>query len=143
MIIKQLSVFIENKKGRLSDALSALSENGINISALSLADTTDFGVLRLIVDDPEKAKAILMESGIFVRINHVLAIAMDDKPGGACAVLRLLADNDLAVEYMYAFVGRVSGKALTVLRTNDTARAENILHAGGYGAVAAADIYRI
>ena len=143
MIVKQLSVFIENKKGRLSEALNALSATGIDISALSLADTTDFGVLRLIVDDPEKAKTVLTEQGIFVRINHVLAVPMNDVPGGAGAVLKLLAANDLNVEYMYAFVGRVSGKALTVLRTDDSARAENVLHAGGYGNVAPADIYRI
>ena len=143
MIVKQLSVFIENKKGRLSEALNALSATGIDISALSLADTTDFGVLRLIVDDPEKAKTVLTEQGIFVRINHVLAVPMNDVPGGAGAVLKLLAANDLNVEYMYAFVGRVSGKALTVLRTDDSARAENVLHAGGYGTVAPADIYRI
>ncbi len=143
MIVKQLSVFIENKKGRLSEALDALSGAKIDISALSLADTADFGVLRLIVDDPEKAKAVLTEHGVFVRINNVLAVPMDDVPGGAGAVVKLLAENDLNVEYMYAFVGRVSGKALTVLRTCDSARAEAVLSAGGYSNVAAADIYRI
>lgn len=143
MIIRQLSVFLENKPGRLSAAVDALAQNGIDISALSLADTAEYGVLRLIVDQPDKAREVLSETGVIVRITHVSAVAMDDVPGGAMGVLHTLSGAGLNVEYMYAFVGRESGKALTVIRTDDVNKAEEILDANGYGNVKPSDIYRL
>lgn len=143
MIIQQLSVFIENKQGRLMAAADVLAKSGVNISALSLADTADFGILRLIVDDPEKSRQALVASGITVRVTDVLAVAMDDTPGGMLGVLSLFAEQGISIEYMYACVAHVSGKALMILRVGDNDKAEKLLAAHGLGNVSPADIYRI
>lgn len=143
MIIKQLSVFLENKPGRLCAATDVLAKNHIDISALSLADTSEFGILRLLVDQPEKAQQVLTESGVIVRITGVIAVAMNDAPGGALEVLHCLSKAAINVEYIYACVGRVSGKALMVIRVDDEEAAENILHAHGYNDINPADVYRI
>ena len=143
MIIKQLSVFLENKPGRLCAATDTLAKEGINISALTLADTSEFGILRLIVDQPDRARDVLMDAGIVVRISDVLAIAMDDAPGGAVGILHLLSSAGLNVEYIYACVGKQSGKAIMVVRTDDIELAEDILHRGGYGDINPADVYRL
>jgi hypothetical protein len=143
MTVRQLSVFLENKPGRLRAATDILAKEGINLSALTLADTSEFGILRLIVDQPDRAKEVLMDAGIVVRISEVLAIAMDDAPGGAVGILHLLSEAGLNIEYMYACVGRQSGKAIMVVRTDDIDLAEDILHRGGYGDVSPADVYRL
>ncbi|NLL62936.1 MAG: hypothetical protein GX241_01635 [Ruminococcaceae bacterium] len=143
MIIKQLSVFVENKKGRLLSIVEILAENDIDISSLSIADTADFGVLRLIVDKPNEAKAALKEAGIVVKITDVVAVVMEDAPGGVAAALRVVYDNDIDVEYMYAAIGKTTGKALMVLRPSDLEKAEEVLTKAGFGAVNPGDIYRI
>ena len=143
MIVRQLSVFLENKPGRLCAATDALAREGINLSALTLADTSEFGILRLLVDQPDRAKEILTESGVTVRLTDVLAVAMDDAPGGAVGILHLLSEAGLNIEYMYACVGRVSGKAIMVIRTDDIESVANILHRGGYGDINPAEVYRI
>lgn len=143
MIVRQLSVFLENKPGRLCAATDALAREGINLSALTLADTSEFGILRLLVDQPDRAKEILTEHGVTVRLTDVLAVAMDDAPGGAVGILHLLSEAGLNIEYMYACVGRASGKAIMVIRTDDIESAANILHRGGYGDINPAEVYRI
>ena len=143
MTVRQLSVFLENKPGRLCAATDILAKEGINLSALTLADTSEFGILRLIVDQPDRARDVLMDAGIVVRISDVLAIAMDDAPGGAVGILHLLSNAGLNVEYIYACVGKESGKALMVIRTDDIELAEDILHRGGYGDINPADVYRL
>lgn len=143
MIISQLSVFIENKPGRLSAVLEVLTKNGIDISALSMADTAEFGILRMIVSDLEKARSVLMETGVVVRRAHVVAVAMEDVPGAADGVIRILAENKINIEYLYAFAGKVSGKALMVFRADDNAKADETLRSKGYGDVNPADIYRL
>lgn len=143
MVIKQLSVFLENKPGRLCAATDVLAKEGINISALTLADTSEFGVLRMIVDQPEKARQVLMDSGVVVRLSDVIAVAMDDAPGGAVGILHLLSEAGLNVEYMYACVGNLSGKALMIIRTDDTEVASDTLHRNGYGDINPAEVYRI
>lgn len=143
MLIKQLSVFLENKEGRLSDIIDALAESKIDISALSLADTSDYGILRLIVDAPEQAQKALEKKGVIVRINHVLAVAMDDAPGGMSEILRILKTASISVEYMYACVGHISGKALTVMRLSDNQKGEEELEKAGFGKINPAEIYRI
>lgn len=143
MLVKQLSVFLENKKGKLHDVIDILAKNGVDISALSLADTSDFGILRLIVDRPEAAQKSLMDSGITVSITDVVAVAMNDVPGGALGILSILANNDINIDYMYACVGKVTGKALMVLRVEDNELTERILFNNGYSNVKPADIYRI
>ena len=142
MIVKQLSVFLENKQGRLCAATDVLAKNGINISALSLADTAEFGILRLIVDRPDEARRVLMEEGIIVRISNVIAVAMNDTPGGALDILHCLATANITVEYLYASVGR-SGKAIMIVRVDDDENAERVLHDGGFHDVHPSEIYRI
>ena len=125
MIIKQLSVFLENKQGRMCAAADLLAQNNINIRALSLADTSEFGILRLIVDKPEEGKKILSEAGIVVRVTNVLSLTMEDAPGGMLGVLRLLAERGIGVEYMYAFAE--GDKANVVIRPNDIEKCVDIL----------------
>ena len=118
MAIKQLSVFLENKKGRLWKSLNTLKDENIDIRALSIADTSDFGILRMIVSDPVKAQKLL-EKEFAVSLADVLAIEVDDQPGGLESALALLNENDVNVEYIYAFVEKKTSKALVVLRTED------------------------
>lgn len=142
MQIQQLSIFVENKAGRLMEIVDVLKANNINISALSLADTTEFGVLRMIVCDPEKAKAALIDSGVIVKTTPVLALPIDDTPGGLADMLSVLAGENLAVEYMYAFATRKEGKAVMVLRVDDSQKAQTLLSAKGFGDVDAAQLFQ-
>ena len=135
MIIKQLSVFLENKKGRLFAVADVLAKNNVNIRALSLADTSEFGILRLIVDQPEEGKRVLSEHGVVVRVSNVLGVLMDDVPGGTLDALHLLANEDINVEYMYACVGQNTGKAIMVMQVNKLDTAEDALRRGGFSTV--------
>ena len=119
MIIKQLSVFVENKEGRLADITATLAEAKVDIRALSLADTTDFGILRLIVDKPEEAVLALKEAGLTVSLTNVIAIGIDDKPGGFARAVRVLSDAQISVEYLYAYVSRSEELACVILRVED------------------------
>lgn len=131
MQIKQLSVFVENKDGRLAKITQILAENGIDIRALSLADTIDFGILRLIVNKPEEAAIVLRDSGVTVSLTNVIAIGMDDSPGGFAKAVRILSDAQIGLEYLYAFVGRGDGKAYVIMRVDDNERATATLSANG------------
>ena len=127
MYIKQLSIFIENKVGRLQAIIDALSENGINIRALSIAETTEFGILRIITPDFEKAKKVLRDADVISKITDVIAVYVDDKAGGLAKMLKSVTEAGVNVEYMYAFLGRTEGKALMVLKADDEAKAEKAL----------------
>ncbi len=140
MFIKQLSVFVENKQGRLQAIIDKLGENGINIRALSIADTTDFGILRIIADDIEKAKAVLSEIGVISSVIDVIAVYIDDKTGGLAKVLKTVTDAGISIEYMYAFLGRKEGKALMVLKADDEEGAEKVLSECGVALAVPADI---
>ena len=102
--IKQLSIFLENKKGRMRKALDVLADNDINIRAMSIADVSDFGILRLIVPEPDKASKILEENNFLVKIGDVIAVEMSDKPGGLNAILKILDETNINLDYLYAFV---------------------------------------
>ena len=130
-MINQISVFVENKFGRMAAVTKTLEQNGIDIMALSLADTSDFGILRLIVNDPAAAKECLREAGVMVKTTKVLSAQMDNKPGGLAKILDILTDGQISIEYMYAFLDTVDEKAWTVLKTDDDARAENLLKSIG------------
>ena len=143
MKVKQLSVFIENRKGNLAPVLAHLSRGGVDISALSLADTSDFGVLRLIVDKVELAQQILSEDGVIVKVTEVLAVVMNDHPGGAAEVVSTLAENHVEIEYMYACAGKTLGKALMIVRVDDPEKAEAVLCEKGFGDTKANEIYII
>lgn len=127
MYTTQLSVFVENKFGRLSEILNVLSEHDVNISALSMADTSEFGILRMIVDDTEKASKVLKESGVIVKATPVIAIDIDDTPGGLAKIVEKLKNGGVSIEYTYAFLGREHNSAQVVLRVDDTAKAEQLL----------------
>ena len=131
MYLKQLSIFIENKVGRLQAIMDTLSENDINIRALSIAETTEFGILRIITPDVEKAKKVLRELDVISKITDVIAVYIDDKAGGLAKMLRAITAAEVNVEYMYAFLGRTEGKALMVLKADDEAKAEKALLESG------------
>lgn len=131
MKIKQISVFLENKRGRLYEALKALAEEGINIRALSIADTSEFGILRIIVTDPEKAKNILEKNDFTVKLTNVVAMAVKDKPGGLAESLKHLYEANINIEYIYAFVEKSGEKAVVVLRTENLDKTISILQEKG------------
>lgn len=120
---KQISVFLENKAGRLSHVTRVLGEAGINIRALSIADTSDFGILRIIVSDPEKAYRILKEANFTVSETEVIAVQVPDSPGGLAAVLEQMSDANLNIEYLYAFLGTSESDALVIFKVEDFERA--------------------
>lgn len=127
MRISQISVFLENRKGRLFDACSLLGEKGINIRALTIAETESFGVLRIVVDKNEEAVEVLKYNGFAANITEVVAVEVDDSPGGLANTLKVFSDNDVNIEYMYAFLEKSSDKALLVFRFEDSDHAEQIL----------------
>lgn len=131
MVLKQLSVFLENVPGRLRAVTSILAENNINIRALSLADTTDFGILRLIVDNPNKAANILKDKNLAVKLSDVIAVEMENSPGGLDQVLKILEKENINIEYLYAFMGSKPKKALVILRVDKFADAIEYLKVGG------------
>lgn len=125
MTVKQLSIFAENRPGRLSAITKLLADNGINIRAMSVADTKDFGILRLIVNDADKAVAALKAGNCAVTVANVLAIRIPDVPGGLAAAMQVLYDNNVSVEYMYsAFVSEKSAEAYLILRADSNEKAE-------------------
>ena len=143
MLIKQLSIFVENKPGRLAFITEVIAEAGIDIRAISVADTTDFGILRLIVNKPDEACEALKAAGLTVTLTSVIAIGVSDKPGGFSVAMRLLADNDIAVEYMYAFISRENGKAIVILRVDNEDKARQILSDGGIDTIPSEKIYNM
>ena len=131
MKVDQIAVFLENKSGRLAAITKALSDNSINIRALSVADTADFGILRLIVDDTDKATRVLKEEGFTVAKGFVIAVEVADKPGGLAKVLAVLHEAEINVEYMYAFVEKSSENAVLIFRFDDPDMAITILQNAG------------
>jgi hypothetical protein len=127
MKVEQISVFLENKPGALAEVTRILGDSGVNIRALSLADTKDFGILRLIVNDNEKAMEILGRKGLTVRKTEVVAVEVPDRPGGLAEVLRVLFEADINVEYLYAFVQKSGENAIIIFRFDETDRAIEVL----------------
>lgn len=135
MLIKQISVFVENKPGRMADILEVLAKNNIDISALSIADTTDFGVLRMIVSDSDLAKKVLNDAGVVVKTTDVIAVSMEDKPGGLGAIMNTINDGEITVDYMYAFAGRSENGAMVVIKVNNPDKAIELLEKVGFKTV--------
>lgn len=135
MIIKQISVFIENRPGTLAEVLTVLGDNNLNIRALSVADTSDFGILRLIVNEPDKVERILKEANLAVKVTPVLTLKITDKPGGLLADVRRLTAAGINIEYVYAFAASAAEEARVVLKVDDLAKAAKVLN----GEVAEAD----
>ena len=143
MAIKQLSIFVENREGTLVTVTDAIANAGVDIRAMSVADTQDFGIFRLIVTDPNKAKEYLEASDCFVSITEVVGVAVADEPGSLSKVVRILADHNINIEYMYAFITVSKQYAFVVLRVADNEAAEKILIENGVKLVEESDIVNL
>jgi len=131
MAVKQISVFLENRKGRLAEVTLSLSREKINIRALSLADTSEFGVLRIIVDSPERALAALKAHGFSAQVTEVIAVEVEDRPGGLAHILEVLDEDNVTVEYLYACVEKKGDHAIVICRIDDRERALQVLEKHG------------
>jgi hypothetical protein len=143
MKVEQITVFLENRSGRLADVAALLAEAGVNIRATALADAADFGILRLIVNDTEKANQVLKAHGFAVSKTHVVAVAVPDQPGGLAQILAAIKSARLNVEYMYAFVHRRDIDATILFRFDDPDRAVASLQAAGVRLLSGEEIYSI
>ena len=132
MKVKQIAIFLENKSGRLADISHTLAENAINIRALSLADTADFGILRLVVNDTTKAQQVLKENGFTVGITEVLAVEVPDKPGALDCILQVVRDAGLNVEYMYAFTKKSGESGMLLFRFDNQDAAVAVFQKAGF-----------
>jgi hypothetical protein len=141
MKLEQISVFLENRPGGLAEITGALSRAAVNIRALSLADTADFGILRLIVDRNQAALQVLKESGFTVGLTEMVALEIPDRPGGLWGILKLLEAAGMNVEYMYAFVQKAGENAVIIFRFDDPARASDVLREAGVRVLTGEDVY--
>lgn len=141
MKTKQISVFLENRPGQLSIPCRALAEAGINILTLSLADTQQFGILRLIVKDWQKAVQVLKDAGCVLNVTDVIAIEVPDRPGGMATILEVLERAQLNIEYMYAFTFRRGDKAVVVFRFDEPDKAIEVLQTNGINVVGSVELY--
>ena len=143
MAIKQLTVYVQNKKGSMAALTDVLAENGVNIRALSIAETEDFGLLRIIVNDEDAATKILEDNGYLIKAIDVVGVKIGDKPGALTAALNVLDKADVNVEYLYAFMARTEKHAYVVLRVEDNAKAEAALEGAGMHLITNADIRKL
>jgi hypothetical protein len=143
MKAEQISIFLENRAGRLAEVTRVLSENSVNIRALSLADTSDFGILRLIVDDFDRAKAVLKDNGFTVGRTTVVAAEVTDQPGGLHAILDMLSAEGVNVEYMYAFVQQSGADATMIFRFDRTDKAIETLQRNNVKIIPGAELYKM
>ncbi len=141
MTVQQISVFIENRRGRLAEATRALGMAGINIRALSLAETSDFGILRLIVDNPDQAKQVFAEQGFTVDKTDVVAVQVPDRPMGLARILQILDEARIAVEYLYAFIERRGDNAIIIFRFDNSHQAIAALQERGVMVLASEAVY--
>ena len=143
MAIKQLTVFVENKQGTLVDITNTLAKHNVNIRALSIADTQDFGILRLIVNDNEIAISTLSEEGYLIKTTDVVGVKIGDEPGRLSKALEVLDENKINMEYLYAFMARTEKHAYVVLRVADNAAAEKVLEAADFHMISDFDIDKL
>jgi hypothetical protein len=141
MIIKQLSVFLENKSGRLTEVTEALASDNINISAFSIADTAEFGILRMIVNKPEAAEATLKKKGISVHMTDVIAVVVPHEPGGLHRALKILSAEGISIEYMYAFA--LGDRATVIIRTEALQQTIEVLQKHKMELLKASEIYEV
>lgn len=143
MTIDQVSIFIENKPETLAKLTDVLAKNNVNMKALALADTSDFGIARIITEDPQKAESILKENDYIVKITGVIGVVIPDESGSLNKILKLLVDNGRNVEYMYGFTGRKTNSACMIIRCTDIAAAIEILDKNGIKTISQNDIAQI
>ncbi len=132
MKTNQISVFMENKNGRLAEITKLLAAKGVSLRAVTIADTADFGILRLIVKDPDHARDVLLEAGFTAKETQVLAVAMDDEPGALAKVMDLFEQNEVNIEYLYSIMAGKGGMADIVFKVQDLGKGERILKDAGY-----------
>ena len=143
MALKQLNIFVENKQGALVDITNTLARHEINIRALSIADTEEFGILRLIVNDTEMACKMLAEEGYLIKATDVVGVKIGDEPGKLSKALDVLDKAEINMEYLYAFMSRTEKHAYVVLRVADNIAAENALEASGFHLITDADVSKL
>ena len=143
MAIKQLTVFVQNKKGTVVSVTEILSKNNINLRALSIAETQDFGILRLIVNDEKTAEKVLSDAGYLIKVIDVVGVKIGDEPGKLTAALDVLDKANINVEYLYAFMARTEKHAYVVLRVEDNSVAEAALTGAGFKMITEADINKL
>ncbi|MBQ7817746.1 MAG: ACT domain-containing protein [Oscillospiraceae bacterium] len=130
-MVYQISVFLENRAGQFAEITTVLADNGVDLRAMSIAETTDYGILRMIVDDAEKATSILMQHGYLMSMTPVLVVAVSDKPGGIAPVLATIAEGNIDIEYMYSLFTHTEGKAYIVFRVHETEKFVSLLATHG------------
>lgn len=140
MSVKQLSVFLENRAGQLAEITALLSENGVDLRAINIAETADYGVMRIIADNARLAASVLSENGFILSVNDVIAVTVPDEKGALSKVLDLMATNGVDVEYMYSVFSRKNGSASMIFRVNDNEKLVEILKANGIGTADAKDL---
>ena len=143
MRVEQISIFLENKSGRLAEVTSVLAAAGVNIRALSLAETADFGILRLIVDQIDRAKQALKDSGFTIGKTEVVALEVPDRPGGLAEIVRILGAAEINVEYMYAFVQRSKDNAIVIFRFDELDKAIEVLTGAGVRVLRGEELYAL
>ncbi|MER2013019.1 MAG: acetolactate synthase [Methanobrevibacter sp.] len=143
MKIKQLSIFLQNRMGSLSKPLEVLSDADVNIRAMCMADTSEFGILRLVVDNPEQGKDALEENGFLVKITEIIGVEMNDTPGGLTSVLKVIKDNEIDLEYLYAFTHEKEGKAILLLHSDDIDRLISVLKDSDITVVQSDEVYNL
>ena len=143
MAIKQLTVFVENRQGTVVSVTETLSKHNINLRALSIAETEDFGILRLIVNDNETAEKVLRDEGYLIKITEIVGVKIGDAPGKLSAALRVLNDHKINIEYLYAFMARTEKHAYVVIRVEDNAAAEAALTEADFKLITEADVAKL
>ena len=143
MAIKQLTVFVENKQGAVVSITDTLSRHNINLRALSIAETQDFGILRLIVNDDVTAQKVLADAGYLIKITEVVGVKIGDAPGKLTAALQVLDEKNINMEYLYAFMARTEKHAYVVIRVEDNAAAEAALENAGFHIITNADVNKL
>ncbi len=141
MKIKQVSIFLENKPGHLNHASKVIADAGISLVTLSLSDTEQFGILRIIVKEWEKAEKLLLEAGFVVKVTDVIAAEVDDQPGGLHKILEVIENSEINIEYMYAFTVKRDTKAVLMFRFDDADQALNILEKGGINIISPKELF--
>jgi len=137
MKVKQISVFLENTTGRLAEVTKVLGEGGVNLRAISIADTADFGILRLIVDTPEKTMDLLKNAGFTAKITEVIGVLVDDQPGGLMKIMDIFNDEGVNIEYLYSSLINTEGSAVVIFRVEDIDHGLKIVEKSGLKAIAA------
>ena len=143
MKIKQLSIFLQNRMGSLSKPLEILTKSDVNIRAMCMADTSEFGILRLVVDNPEKGKEELEKNNFLVKITDIIGVEMNDSPGGLTSVLKVIRENEIDLEYLYAFTHEKEGKAILLLHAEDIDNLISILQKNDITIVSSKEVYNL